>query len=307
MAVTVSIVMPCFNAERHLPTSLASLGRQTCPAWELVAVDDGSTDGTRAYLLSQQDPRMRVISQANAGVSAARNAALAQCRGDYVAFLDADDTWAPGFIDRMLACLEADPSAVLAYCGWQNLGAEGGRSQPFIPPDYEGPGKTVALLEGCRWPIHACLTRRSAIEVAGGFETRLRIGEDYLLWMEVAAQGRIVRIPEVLAYYHHHDGPQATDDRALAALDTLKAKEIFLARHPEITRALGRERLGEIMWGPLITRASELYWRGNLEGARPLFRKALLSGHGSPRDKLRMLASLLPLSLHRLVARLLAR
>ena len=79
--------MPCFNAERHLPTSIASVVAQTLNDWELIAVDDGSLDGTLAYLQAQKDRRIRVIAQANQGVSAARNAALAHCQGDFVAFL----------------------------------------------------------------------------------------------------------------------------------------------------------------------------------------------------------------------------
>lgn len=305
MPPVVSVVMPCYNAQRHLPRSIASLQAQTCEDWQLIAIDDGSTDGTLSWLRAQTDPRIRVLSQANAGVSAARNAGLAQCSGDYVAFLDADDTWAPDFMERLRNSLSSQPAAVLAYCGWQNLGIEGARGEPFVPPDYDGPGKTLALLEGCRWPIHACLTRRSAIEHAGGFENSLKIGEDYLLWMEVAAQGSIVRVPEVLAFYHHHDGPQATDNQVLAALDTFRAKEIFLGHHPDIARRLGRETVDDLLWGRLIAKGSELYWRGDIEAARPLFRKALLSGHGSPRDKIRMLPCLLPLPVHRLAAKLL--
>lgn len=307
MPPVVSVVMPCFNAQRHLPRSMASLQAQTCEDWQLIAIDDGSTDGTLNWLRAQTDPRIRVLSQANAGVSAARNAGLAQCSGDYVAFLDADDTWAPDFMERLRNSLSSQPAAVLAYCGWQNLGIEGARGEPFVPPDYDGPGKTLALLEGCRWPIHACLTRRSAIEHAGGFENSLKIGEDYLLWMEVAAQGSILRVPEVLAFYHHHDGPQATDNQVLGALDTLRAKQIFLQRHPDIAHRLGRETVDDLLWGRLIAKGSELYWRGDIEAARPLFRKALLSGHGTPRDKIRMLPCLLPLPVHRLAAKLLNR
>jgi GT2 family glycosyltransferase len=306
MTALISIVMPCFNAEKHLPTSISSLMAQTLGDWELIAVDDGSVDGTLNWLQAQTDPRIRVITQQNAGVSAARNAGLAACSGQYVAFLDADDTWAPRFLEATLNALHTQPDRVLAYCGWQNLGIEGARGDPFVPPDYEGPGKTLALLGGCRWPIHACLTRREAIEAAGRFDTRLKIGEDYLLWMEVAARGAIVRVPEVLAYYHHHGVAQATGNRVLAATDTLKAKQIFLEHHPEVEHTVGRKNIEELTWGALIRQGSELYWRGDLVSARPLLRKALLAGHGKPKDWMRMLPCLLPLPLHRLVMKILA-
>jgi glycosyltransferase involved in cell wall biosynthesis len=255
-------------------------------------------------LRNQSDERIRVITQPNQGVSAARNNGLSLCCGEYVVFLDSDDTWAPDFLETMARVMDNHPEAVLAYCGWQNLGLPGRRSTPFVPPEYEGPGKTEALLEGCRWPIHACLTRHSAIQKVGGFDRELRIGEDYLLWMEVACIGKIMRVPEVLAFYHHHDGVQATHDQTRSALDTLKAKQIFLKHHPEVMQQLGSKRIEAITWGKFIAQANALYWKGDLVSARPLFRKALLSMYGTGRQKLRMLPSLLPLSLHRLFSSL---
>jgi len=134
-----------------------------------------------------------------------------------------------------MRCLDA----VLAYCGWQNVGMAGARGNPFIPPDYETPDKMAALLEGCRWPIHACLADARAIHEAGGFDPRLVVAEDYLLWLEVATRGPIVRVAEVLAQYQHHGGVQATKHHARAVLDTLRAKQIFLTHHPEVAAAVG--------------------------------------------------------------------
>lgn len=302
MKPVISIIMPCFNAERHLAVSIGSVLNQSFGNWELIAVDDGSSDGTFEWLKNQTDQRIRVLTQVNMGVSAARNAGLELCGGEYIAFLDSDDTWAPDFLAKMLLALQANHHAVLAYCGWQNLGIAGGRGLPFIPPDYEGPGKTEALLEGCRWPIHACLTRHSVIRQIGGFDRELRIGEDYLLWMEVAHLGKLARVPEVLAYYHHHDGVQATQNQSRTAVDTLTAKQKFLQHHPEVTQRVGAKRIEAITWGKFIAQANALYWKGDLVNARPLFRKALLAGHGSRREKLRMLPSLLPLGFHRMLS-----
>lgn len=297
----VSIVMPCHNAAAHLAISVGSVLAQTYDNWELIAVDDGSSDGTLAWLQAQRDTRIRVFTQTNQGVSAARNAGLAVAHGRYVAFLDADDTWAPTFLEKMQGSLQSHPDAVLAYCGWQNVGLPGGRGEPFVPPDYENAAKTETLFAGCRWPIHACLTYAHAIRAAGGFDTRLVVAEDYLLWLEVATRGPIIRVAEVLAQYQHHDGIQATKNVTRSILDTLRAKQIFLAGHPEITAAVGHDRIHALTWGRLIQEANALYWRGDIERARPLFRKALLSGKGSLSEKLRMLPSLLPLWFHQLL------
>lgn len=297
----ISIIMPCLNGAEHIQTAIDSVLAQTFGDYELIVVDNGSTDRTPEILAAVNDPRLKVLSWGERGVSLARNLGLREARGSMIAFLDSDDTWNAEFLEKMHKALMSDAKAVLAYCGWQNLGLPGPRSEPFIPPDYETPDKAATLLAGCRWPIHACLTRHAAITGVDGFNTRLTIGEDYLLWMEVSVIGPIIRVPEVLASYHHHDGVQATHNQALAALDTLKAKQIFLQRHPGIVAQLGAHRIESLTWDKLIQQGNALHWQGDLKSARPVFRKALLAGHGSFSAKLRMLPSLLPFWLHRAI------
>ena len=295
----ISVIMPCLNGERHIQAAIDSVLAQTFDDYELIVVDNGSTDRTPEILGAVDDPRLNVFTLADRGVSLARNLGLRAARGTFIAFIDSDDSWSADFLAKMHAVLVANPQAVLAYCGWQNLGLPGPRGFPFVPPDYETPGKAAALLEGCRWPIHSCLTRHAAIVEAGRFNTQLTIAEDYLLWMEVSVIGPIIRVPEVLAQYHHHDGVQATHNLALAVLDTFRAKQMFLRRHPEIAGQLGSGQIESLTWDNLIEQGNALHWKGDLENARPVFRKALLAGHGSLSTKLRMLPSLLPLWLHR--------
>lgn len=299
MAAAVSIIMPCHNAAAHLPASVGSVLAQTFADWELIAVDDGSSDGTLAWLRAQGDPRLRIHTQANQGVSAARNAGLALAQGSHVAFLDADDTWSPDFLTQMTAALAARPDAVLAYCGWQNVGAPGARGEPFIPPDYETPTKDETLFTGCRWPIHAALVRRPAVTAAGGFDRRLRNAEDFALWLEVATSAPIVRVPRLLAYYHFHGEGQASANRGRAALHHLAAQREFLARHPEFHAKLGEKRARKLLYGELLQRGYERYWRRDLPAARQIFRLVMRQGYGSLRDWMYMLPAWLPESVHR--------
>lgn len=291
--------MPCHNAEAFLPLSVGSVLAQSFQDWELIAVDDGSTDGTLAWLQAQRDPRIRVLSQANQGVSAARNAGLEQAGGDYVAFLDADDTWEPTFLATMQAALAARPDAVLAYCGWQNIGLPAGRGKPFVPPDYEGPDKLVTLFAGCRWPIHGALTRRSALAATGGFDPQLKVAEDYALWLRVAGQAPIVRVPQVLACYHFRATGQATSHRARAALQLLRAQQTYLAEDPAFARRIGRQGLRELMLGGLLASGYQCYWQRDLTEARRIFRAVMRRGYGSARDWKYMLPALLPGAVHR--------
>jgi glycosyltransferase involved in cell wall biosynthesis len=291
--------MPCLNGARFIRRSIESVLAQTLGNFELLIIDNGSTDNTLDVVSEFTDFRIRVLHQPLRGVSLARNLGLKFANSPLIAFLDSDDTWRSDFLERMTSALREDPNAVLAYCGWQNEGLVGARGLPFVPPDYEVPEKMALLLEGCRWPIHGCLTRHNAIKKAGGFNTHLVIGEDYLLWLEVSAQGLLVHVPEVMAQYHHHGNLQATQNRSRAVLDTYRAKRIFLNNHPEIIASVGEDNIANLTWGKMIEEGNALHWKGDIESCRPVFRKLLLSGKGTAAQKLRMLPSLLPLSLHK--------
>jgi GT2 family glycosyltransferase len=302
-APVVSIVMPCYNAVAHLPASVGSVRAQGFSGWELIAVDDGSADGTLAWLQAQRDPRIRVLAQHNQGASAARNAGLAAASAPYVAFLDADDTWAADFLATMLAALQAAPDAALAYCGWQNLGLGGGRGEPFVPPDYERTDKSETLFAACRWPIHAALSRRTAVLEAGGFDPALKNAEDYALWLRVATGAPIVRVPEVLAFYHFHGGGQASSDHARAALQHWQAQRKYLSGHPALGAALGRARTRELTTGELLRRGYERYWQRDLGAARAIFRMVMKQRYGTLTDWQYMLPAWLPESWHRWLIR----
>ncbi|MEQ1592430.1 MAG: glycosyltransferase [Thiobacillaceae bacterium] len=298
MSPAVSIIMPCHNAAAHLPASTGSVLAQTDNDWELIAVDDGSSDSTLAWLHAQTDSRIRVHTQCNQGVSAARNAGLALARGDCIAFLDADDTWVPHFLEKMSAALQTHPEAVLAYCGWQNVGLPGGRGEPFIPPDYETANKAEILFSDCRWPIHAALVKRSAVLAAGGFDPNLVNAEDYALWLRVATNAPIIRVPEVLAFYHFHGGIQASGNHARVALHHLQAQMEYLATYPALGAALGRSRIRTLTLGALLKRGYARYWQRDLPAARRIFRTVMKQGYGTLRDWKYMLPSWLPESLH---------
>ena len=301
MPPQVSIVMPCFNARQHLPSSVASVLAQTFADWELIAVDDGSQDDTLVWLKAQTDPRIRWVSQPNRGVSAARNAGIALARGRFLAFLDADDTWHREFLLTMTGALHERPDAVLAYCGWQNLGLTGGRGQPYVPPDYEADGKLGRLFGNCGWPIHACLTRRDAILAAGGFDPRFKTSEDFLLWLKIAKDQAICRVPEVLAYYHFHGAAQATGDQARVAINHFRAQRAFMDECPLDAAKIPVAQREHSTMGRLVERGLECHWRGDFEAAREIFRAAFALGNRDARHLKYLLPSLLPRPLHRML------
>lgn len=295
MGAQVSIVMPCFDAAAHLAQSIASVRAQTLPDWELLFVDDGSTDGSAALAdaLAREDPRIRVHRQPNRGVCAARNAGLGLARGEYLAFLDADDTWEPDFLAQMLTALAAHPEAGIVYCGWQNLGLPGGRGHPYVPPELEGPEKLAKLFDCCQWPIHACLTRLADVRAAGGFDPRFKTSEDMLLWLKLGKSRPLVRVPRVLAYYHFHDA-QTTRDKVAVALNHLRVQRSFVAEFPADAARIPRAARRASMQGRLARKGLECHWAGDVDRARAIFRALARTGIVAPQYWKYLLAALLP-------------
>lgn len=301
MHQTVSVIMPCHNAAVHLPASVGSVQAQTHTDWELVIVDDGSTDDSWQVLqkLAHADSRIKLFQQANAGAAAARNHALREAHGAYTAFLDSDDTWHPEFLEAMMAALAADPDAGIAYCGWQNIGLGKGRDDPFIPPEYENSDKVESLLGGCRWPIHGALVRAHIIKDAGCFDENLSSCMDYDLWLRLGTLHPLVRVPRVLAYYHHHGGEQITRNRARIAMNHWRAQRKYLRANPDVINALGKKRIRQLTTGELLHRGYASYWKRDLPTARIIFRAVMQQGYGTLRDWKHMLPAWLPESWHR--------
>ncbi len=298
---TISIVMPCYNAAPHLPRSVASVRAQSVTDWELIVVDDGSTDSSAKVLraLAAEDVRIRAVSQLNAGAAVARNRGLEHVRGRYTAFLDADDTWHPDFLAEMVGALESHTDAGLAYCGWQNIGLGGGRDDPYVPPDYEAGDKTATLLRSCPWPIHGALTRSELVRQAGGFDEAFRSCMDYDLWLRLGTAHRLLRVERVLAYYHHHGGTQITASRARLALNHRRVQAKFLNANPGALATLGRARVRALTAGELLRRGYVAYWRRDMATARTIFRAVMREGYGGWKDWLYMLPSWLPENWHR--------
>jgi glycosyltransferase involved in cell wall biosynthesis len=167
--LTVSVIIPCYNQAQFLPAALDSVLAQTRPPLEVIVVDDGSTDATGAAAEGFA-PRVRLLSQAQQGIGAARNTGVAAARGELIAFLDADDLWTPNSLALRLAPLEADRA----------VGCVFGQTEQFISPELDDEARAgLQCPEGAvvaRFAA-AMLIRRSAYDRVGPFSTALRVGE----------------------------------------------------------------------------------------------------------------------------------
>ncbi len=191
----ISVVVPCFNVAPYVGAALRSLLAQSHARWEAVFIDDGSTDGTADLVAGCDDPRVRLIRQANGGVSAARNRGIELAAGEAVLFLDADDWLAPDAMARMAARLQ-DGAAVAAYGAFCFVTEDGGhmvrvKSGPFP----EGDIVERLLVENLFANGGHLLIRGSAIEAVGRFREDLRFGEDWEYWSRLALCGAIAVVP----------------------------------------------------------------------------------------------------------------
>ena len=194
----VSVVMPLYNKEREVARAIASVFGQTFRDFELLVVDDGSTDRGAQTVASLGDERMRLIRQANAGVSSARNRGVREAQSDLVAFLDADDEWAPEFLETVLRLKARFPSCTVMATSYRMRQANGSersallRGTPVHP--WEGVLDDYFLLASLSDPplcSSAVAVYRGALDAIGGFPLGVRSGEDLLTWARLAVAGSI--------------------------------------------------------------------------------------------------------------------
>ncbi len=293
----VSVIMPCYNAAPYLAEAMESALHQSYRNVELVVIDDGSTDDSPAIaagLAAQHAGRVTLLETHREGPYPARNIGLSRAEGKLVAFLDADDYWSPEFLEKLYAAL-VESDAALAYCGWQNIGATDRAGEPYVPPDYEEEGKLELFLRAAApWPIHAALVRKSVIDEVRGFDTHFATCMDYDLWLRIGASRQIVRVPEVLAFYRHHDRGQITSKQWRQAENVWLVKKKFVAAAPHLVARMSRRRLDELIDGGLLRRGYDCYWRRDLVSARKIFRRALRTGTWKVKDLRYLLPALLP-------------
>ena len=196
--VRISVVIPTYNAAATVAEAVRSVLAQTRPADEVIVVDDGSTDET-ASALAAFGPPVRVIRQANGGVSSARNRGVGEATGVVIAFLDADDFWHPRKLERQVPVLLADPALGLLGTGtfaWP--GAVPTLAEP-LPPAR--PVALTDLVVRNAFAASSVVARADVLRAAGEFDTRQQGTEDYDLWLRVAQFAAVANLPTPLTGY----------------------------------------------------------------------------------------------------------
>ena len=205
----VSVIIPIYNCARYLPEAIDSVLAQTYRAFEIIVVDDGSTDNTQEVLAPYGD-QIRVIRQANAGRGAARNAGILAARGDYIAFLDADDLWLPQKLEKQMALFGSRPEADWVYSDYRPFGQVSARVGSRLQMLESQPPPEGAILRRvlADWSITwtgTVLVRAECFGEIGLFDTSLPVAQDGDMWLRIASRFQAACANEVLALYRRHD------------------------------------------------------------------------------------------------------
>ena len=202
-AAIVSVVIPTFNHAAFLPAAIKSALDQDFADLEIIVVDDGSTDETRAIAAGYGD-RVQYLWQENAGLSAARNAGIRAARGQFVALLDADDVWLPDFLSTVMGRWRDDPGLGAVYTGFYSIDQEGHRLPQVSTSTVPAEELYDRLLDGEFFVPSAVVTRRDCFDRVGFFDEALRGSEDWDMWLRVSREYRMAGLPLPLVHYRIH-------------------------------------------------------------------------------------------------------
>jgi glycosyltransferase involved in cell wall biosynthesis len=205
----ISIVIPLYNKEKQVAKTLSSVFAQTYSDYEIIVVDDGSTDKSAEVVASLNDKRIHLIHQQNAGVSVARNRGIAEAHGEYVALLDADDEWKPEFLSTQMQLVEKYPECD-AYAVNYEFRDEQGKVTPTIIRKLPFSGTSGVLSNyfevaaNSNPPICSIsiMARKSAFEAVGGFPVGVKSGEDLLTWAKLACRFKIAYTTASLSVFN---------------------------------------------------------------------------------------------------------
>ncbi len=294
----VSVLLTCFNHLRYLPACLESVRAQTYRDYEILALDDGSTDGTRQWLEENAKDAKLFFHDKNLGTYASLNRGLSEATGELIAILNDDDVWAPEKLERQIALLEAHPEAGLAHTDGWFLDEKGERLEGsplgFEFPRIETGDVLLALLHANKIIASAALVRRECFARLGGFDEAYFGSGDWQMWLRIAEEWHVGFVPEPLTFYRAHpEGASQKLERIWR--DDERLREWIRARY-SVYQAKG--------YDPRALRAAMAHneaclgtvknLNGDPRGGRAAYARSIRLAPGRLKSYLRWLATFLP-------------
>ncbi len=251
----VSVIIPAYNAMAYLPETLESLLKQTYQDYEVVLVNDGSQDNLLTWSQTLTDSRIKVISQDNQGLAGARNTGIRCATGDYLAFLDADDLWAPTKLEKQVSLLDQNPEVGLVYTWVESINAQGKSTGRVFKHQNRGKIWTVLATHNIIECGSNAIVRQTCFKTCGTFDPSLRsYVEDWDMWLRIAQDYEFDVVPEPLVFYRQHTGSASQNWEAMETSFHQVIEKAF-AQAPRESQSLKKQALGFaylcLAWKPL--------------------------------------------------------
>jgi hypothetical protein len=254
----VSVVLPVWNAERYLAGAIESVLAQSFADFELLVVDDGSTDASAALIRRYRDRRIRRIeNEKNLGVTRSLNVGLELARGHYVARMDADDLCAPERLERQVAFLDAHPEVALVASRARSIDATGAEIGVVDTP---ADGETLRRrLRRSNWIVHgSVMMRAEAVRALGGYDESMERAEDYDLWLRLSERHSIAALPDLLYVWRDHGG--SVSRRHLGQQSEVAGRARIAARRRWCSALVDEVSAGGVSAGRAARRVLDLLW-----------------------------------------------
>jgi glycosyltransferase involved in cell wall biosynthesis len=234
----ISVIIPAYNAERTIVETIQSVQQQTFQDFELIVINDGSKDRTLDLLQDIKDERVKIFSYKNSGLPTARNRGITQFKGEFIAFLDADDLWTPDKLELQLAVLKQHPKAGVAYSWTCFMDMdEQGKATSFHPsPPYTFEGNVYDKLLVSDF-IHSgsnTLIRKQVIDSVGGFDPTLKSCEDWDYWLRLSAHWSFVVVPKHQILYRRTPGAMSSKVEVMKEAALIATEKAYQAAPPEL-------------------------------------------------------------------------
>ncbi len=200
----VSVIIPAYNAMTYLPKTVESVLKQSFTDFEVIIVNDGSSDNIEQWVNTITDNRIKLISQKNQGTAAARNTGIAHAKGEYLAFLDSDDLWEASNLEKQVYCLDNNPDVGLVYVWIASIDENGNHLGQIYGNDEQGYIWEKMLQRNVIWSGSAAMVRRVCFEKSGVFDQSLKYSEDWDMWIRISRNYSFAVIKEPLVYYRFH-------------------------------------------------------------------------------------------------------
>lgn len=277
----ISVIIPLYNKVNSIERTLQSVARQSVQPLEVIVVDDGSTDGSAEVVRRMNMPLVQLVSQSNRGVSAARNRAMELAQGEWVALLDGDDCWEPGYLENVERMIDTYPAA--AAIGTAFMVDDGRRRVVGDTPQKEG--VVDFFVESMsRYVLipSATVLRRDITLALGGFPEGMRMGEDQYLWTKIARTAQVVFSPARLVVYSRAAENRSASifrpEQTVFSLEDLYDEDALPISNEYVARvALGKALVESARGGTAVARRALEFFSYNRLSSRLTRKLSLLN------------------------------